>query len=260
MTDIEREKLAREIVQEALRLWAEENKDREVIEMPDGDLAIPIEVGNRDSGFGYIYSHFLPISAARLIVQDCETHFNNLSIRFQDEQGQVQTTTLGERQDEDTRKSHIKGMAVQATLCVLLNLESRQKDALKENFEDSLVLVQAALHNNVAEMFNVTTDVGPDIKKIAKESGERREIRLRRFVEQPQLGNVQAIITHPGRPTEDNLTQKVAAAFKHLGKQASQPSVADYAGVSVRTLNNWAKGEGYPHWKHVEKHYLNIRQ
>jgi hypothetical protein len=257
-----KELLAKEILQEAVRLWREENKDRKAVEMPDGDFAISIDVELAEVSFGNFNGNFLP--TVRFILQNCENYTNVFPVLLPDKKGRLERTTLGALPSPNgEREDLIKRIAITATHALLSHLESRFQTAVFEHLEDSLAMAQIELHDYIAATLHATVDFGSDINKYAKAAAIRRESGLCKFVEQPQLGNVQAIITHSGRPKKGDLTQKVADAFEHLGKQASQTSVADYAGVSVRTLNGWAKDSGYPHWKNVEEHYFKkfkIRQ
>jgi hypothetical protein len=249
--------LAREILQEAIRLWRGENKDGVAVDPASGDFAIDVALA--DLGLGRINGNLL--STAQFFLQKSEDYIDRFPVPLRDAKDKPKGITLGAA-SKVQRDSYIRRMAVTATLAFIRNLESRFDDALYEGLEDSLVMAQIQLHDDVAGALRGAFDFGTEIKGYAKASAIRHESRLRDFV--GLLENTKADGSRVGRPKEKNLTQRVADSFKEkLTRKAhkSEFFIGKFAAdirVSERTLRTWIKNQKHKDWKDVQRYYTEV--
>lgn len=256
MADAElRTSVAHEILREALDLWLKEGEDigqhRELVDMPNGDVAIALDIGPARPPFGQLYSHYIPIGAVEEMLKACEREFNNFSIVERDESGAViRMVRLEDVEGKPgEREGPIKAMARVGVFSLLTNLPTKMRETLQENFEDSIAIVGAMLANNATGYYGGTeVAAGSHIRTLANDSAKRRENHLRYYLE--QLEYVQAFIDSGGRPVKVN-TEAVFASIKKLGKQASQKTVANTLGVNARTIRNWQERAGFKDWAEV---------
>lgn len=107
-------------------------------------------------------------------------------------------------------------MALFATRFILDNLEDRVQDALRENFEDSLEVVAAALISNFVNHFGGATkfnklDARGRIEGLAKSSAEKRRQRLNALLK--QLPGLQILNEGEGRPRKDKWDKVALSAM-----------------------------------------------
>ncbi len=149
-----RKVLAQEILNEALAQRKVAGEDSGIVQMPDGALGVLHEVGAEEPRLGFIYCNYLPIGAVEELLVACEHIIEGSGVPDVGDDGSVTKISLASlAKDPSELFGHIRAMALFATRFILDNLEDRVHGALRENFEDSLEFVAAALMSNFVNHF-----------------------------------------------------------------------------------------------------------
>jgi hypothetical protein len=214
---VARKVLAQEILDQALEQRKAAGEHTEVVYMPDGAVGVSCEVGKNEPRLGFIYCHYLPLSAVEELLVACEQIIDGTTIPETSEDGSVTHISLTSLEKKPGElMNHIRAMALFATRFLLDNLDNRVNDALRENFEDSLEFVAAALISNFINHFGGPiefnkVDARKRIEGLAKSSADQRIRRLNALLK--QLPGLQVLNEGEGTPPRDEW-DKAAASFQ----------------------------------------------
>jgi hypothetical protein len=208
--------LAQEILDEALAQRKAAGDDFEIVHMPDGALSVPYEVGRTEPRLGFVYCHYLPIGAVEELLVACEHIIDGSTVTVMDDDGSMTRKSLTSLAEEPAELiQHVRSMALFAIRFLLDNFENRVHDALRENFEDSLEYVAAALMSNFVNHFGGPAefnklDARGRIESLAKSSADKRRHRLNALLK--HLPGLQILNEGEGRPRRDEWDKAAVSA------------------------------------------------
>jgi hypothetical protein len=185
----DKDALVQEILDEAILEWIDAGKEygveNIVLEYPDGEPCFVYE-GESAHGYGEILCYYRPRMAVKKILEECEYRFGNLPIDvFIKDKGHNITVRHGDLDwERGVREKRIKDMAWVATVMLLTNLQLNFAYALEANFDDSLLMAEAAVSSASAEILasegatRCVVNPQEDIKELAAKAANKRRKHL----------------------------------------------------------------------------------
>ncbi len=273
--------LVQEILDEAILEWIDVGKENDVenivLESPDGEPCLVYE-GESIHGYGELLCYYRPRTAVKKILEECERRFGNLTIDvFIKDKGHNISVRHGDLDwERGVREKKIKDMAWVATVMLFTNLQLNFAYALEANFDESLLMAEAAISSSSAEILagegatRCVVNPQEDIRKLAEKAANKRRGHLSNILRampysrvptwkagRPEGSAPSKSLDEVRRENEQHKAQILEAMHRlYEEKRATtnlliaedsitRSAVANDMRISRTTLNAWLNAGGY---------------